>query len=583
MRFRFLVIAVSALTLAAQSNRATLVPLDLGKVRVPSGFRISVYAQGNVSGARFLAVSPAGTLFVSSPGSGRVYALPDRNLRGQPDSVITFATGLREPHGLAFLGNDLYVAENHRVIVYRNVEPQLSAGVPQQVASIVAGGGHSTRTVVFGPDGRMYVAAGSSCNVCTEGEERRAAIQRFNPDGTGAEIFARGLRNSVGLRFHPATGELWATDNGRDNIGNDAPVEEINIIRQGLDYGWPYCHSNRMPNPEFNNQARCDSTEPPAWSMQAHSAPLGLGFYTGAWFPPEYRGDAFVALHGSWNRSVPTGYKVIRVRVQDGNPVAQEDFISGWLEGNTTMARPSDVVTGADGALYIADDGASRIYRVTYDGWSGPPAVNNGGITNAASFSNSVAAAPGGLISIFGANLLGRTWRALALPLPTAVDSFSVTIAGRAAELLYADANQVNLRVPEGIAGDVEFRVTAPAGVSTTRLNVLPAAPGIFSQDSSGRGMGAVRNATRGGLVSAGTPARAGDFLEIYATGLGGQTPVVTLGGRAVTPTFAGPAPGFAGLDQINIQVPEGLAAGAVSLALSAGGRESNAVQVQVQ
>jgi uncharacterized protein (TIGR03437 family) len=580
--FRFLFCVLPCLgLLAAQNNPARGVALDLSKVVLPAGFRLALFSQNDVPGARFMAFSPAGTLFVSSLQSGRIYALPDHNGVGRPDRIVIFAQGLDQPHGLAFRGNDLYVAENRRVIVYRNVEPGLTAGTPQELTQLVPAVGHITHTLVFGPDGRMYVATGSDCNLCVESDPRRAAVVRFNADGSGSEIFARGLRNSVGLRFHPATGDLWATDNGRDYLGDDLPSEEINIVRQGLDYGWPYCHGDKVPNPEFNDQARCDVTEAPAWKIQAHSAGLGFDFYTGSWFPAAYRGDIFVALHGSWNRSVPTGYKVARVRVSEGRPLAMEDFISGWLNGETTMARPVDILTGPEGALYISDDAFNRIYRVTYDAL-GAPLANGGGVTNAATFSSAAAAAPGSLVSIFGTNFLGRTWQASALPLPMQVDSLTLTIGGRPVPLLFSNATQINAQVPTGMSGTVELKITTAGGSQTSMIALLPAAPGIFTQDSSGKGDGAIRNATRGGLVSPASPAKAGDFLEIYCTGLNGLTPAVTLAGRGVPVVFAGSAPGLAGVDQVNVQIPASLPVGQLSLSMSAAGQTSNSVLLAV-
>jgi len=229
-----------------------------------------------------------------------------------------------------------------------------------------AGGMHWTRTLGFGPDGGMYVSAGADCNACDEKDPRRATIMRFHPDGTGREIYARGLRNAVGFAWHPATGELWATDNGRDWMGNALPPEELDRIRRGGDYGWPACYGDRQPDPEHGTAARCAKTIPPALSFPAHWAPLGITFYTGKQFPAEYRNDAFIAFHGSWNRFPPAGYRVVRVRFRKGQPVGYEDFVTGWLRGRRAWGRPVDVLTAPDGALFVTDDAGGRIYRITY-------------------------------------------------------------------------------------------------------------------------------------------------------------------------------------------------------------------------
>jgi len=235
--------------------------------------------------------------------------------------------------------------------------------------SYPGGGGHWSRTIVFGADSAMYVAVGSSCNLCVEQTTERAAVLRFNEDGSGKRVYAMGLRNAVGLAVHPETGALWASQNERDNLPpnhENLPPEEINIVTDGADYGWPYCYGDKTPNPEYNDAARCANTVPPAFSLQAHSAPLGMSFLTRAtMFPAEYRGDLLVAYHGSWNRTTPTGAKIVRVRVANGKPVGVEDFITGWQAANgTRWGRPVDVVVAADGSVMISDDDAGAIYRV---------------------------------------------------------------------------------------------------------------------------------------------------------------------------------------------------------------------------
>jgi glucose/arabinose dehydrogenase len=214
------------------------------------------------------------------------------------------------------------------------------------------------------------VSVGSSYNICIETDQRRAAVLRFRADGSQREVFARGLRNAVGLAWNPANGELWATSNERDMLGDDIPPEEIvDVLRQGGDYGWPYCYGNRIPNPEYNDRERCASTIPPALTDTAHSAPLGCTFYTGDKFPADYRGDYVVAYHGSWNRSRPTGYRVVRVKVQDGKPTAIEHFVDGFRSGeDSPFGRPVDVLTAPDGSLLVSDDYGGRIFRVRWVG-----------------------------------------------------------------------------------------------------------------------------------------------------------------------------------------------------------------------
>ncbi|MBI2493744.1 MAG: sorbosone dehydrogenase family protein [Candidatus Rokubacteria bacterium] len=342
---------------------------DVSWLTLPRGFRIEAFAAG-LGGTRFLAVDPAGTLLVSIPGQGRVLALPDRDRNGRADAVVPVAEGLELPHGLAFHAGHLWVAETGRVRRFRWDPATLRATEPVTVVgNIPPRGGHFTRSLAFGPDGRLYVSVGSSCNVCREGDPRRAAITRYTADGSDERLFATGLRNAVGLAFHPTTGALWATVNERDWRGDDLPPDYITEVKEGGFYGWPDCfvaQGTAVRDPDFKGDAaRCARVTPPTLEIQAHSAPLGLTFYTGTQFPPAYRGSLFVAYQGSWNRSVPTGYKVVRVPFTDGRPGAPEDFVTGFLAGGRAWARPIDLAVGADGALYLSADG---IYRISYRG-----------------------------------------------------------------------------------------------------------------------------------------------------------------------------------------------------------------------
>jgi glucose/arabinose dehydrogenase len=358
-----------ALLLALLAWPAAAAAQNEPPLKVPAGFAIEVFA-AKVGSPRFMALDPSGTLLVSEPARGRVLALPDRGGRGKADGIQTVVNGLDQPHGLAFKDGALYVAENGRVQRFHYDPATLKATQPTVIVpGLPAGSGHWTRTVVFGPDGAMYVSVGSSCNVCRESDKRRAAVLRYNADGSGERIFASGLRNAVGLAFQPGTGALWATVNERDWRGDDLPPDMITEVRDGAFHGWPDCLTvggKVIPDDRFEKGARCDRVTPPTVEIQAHSAPLGLAFYTGTQFPAEYRGSLFVAFHGSWNRTVPTGYKVVRVRFRDGKPAGVEDFATGWLDGPSAWGRPVDLIVGRDGALYLSDDGAGRIYRIRH-------------------------------------------------------------------------------------------------------------------------------------------------------------------------------------------------------------------------
>ncbi len=345
-------------------------------ISLPPGFGISVFASG-LRDPRMMALGPEGFLYVAERGAGRVVRLPDYGGQGDrwgdgvADGVEVVAEGLNAPSSIAFFQDgSLYVGETTRVL--RLSDPD-ERGVFQERAVIVDGlpsGGHNTRTVLFSPDwATLFVSVGSSCNVCVEEDERRAAIVRYGPDGSGGAVYARGLRNAVGITFRPGTAELWATNNGRDWLGDDQPPETVYNVREGDDAGWPYCHSGRIVDPDYGSPNTCDGIAAPAVEMQAHSAPLGLIFYTGQQFPEEYHGDLFVAFHGSWNRTVPTGYKVVRISMHDEGPGPVQDFAAGWLRADgSNWGRPVDVLTASDGSLFVSDDGGGFIYRIFYAG-----------------------------------------------------------------------------------------------------------------------------------------------------------------------------------------------------------------------
>ena len=336
-------------------------------VKLPEGFKIEEYA-GGMDKPRFMALSPDGVLFVSDMGDGAVIALSDGNGDGRADNVKKFITGLKRPNSIAFHDGYIYVGETDKIVRFKYDGADKPPGKKEVLIKDLPTEGHFTKTVGFGPDKKMYVSIGSSCNVCIEDDRRRATIMRYSPDGSGEEVYAKGLRNSVGITWRPGTEELWATDNGRDWLGDDLPPDEINIVNEEKDYGWPYCYGDKIPDPDYGRAKRCAPTVAPAVEIQAHSAPLGLTFYQGSMFPNEYEGDLFVAYHGSWNRTVPTGYKVVRVKIKDGKPEGAMDFATGWLEGTKRTGRPVDVLVGKDGELFISDDFTGSVYRVTYGG-----------------------------------------------------------------------------------------------------------------------------------------------------------------------------------------------------------------------
>ena len=365
-----------ALVLLASANlaHAEKTPFDLSQLKAPDGFHISVFAD-DIDGARMLIFSPGGVLLVSESGEGKVVALPDPNNSGKAERTVIVLSGLNEPHGLAFYQGKLYVAENDKVRSYEWDEKNLRATNPRKLADLPTGGGHSTRSILF-HGGKMYISAGSSCNVCIEKDPRRATVMEFNPDGSGQKIFAKGLRNAVGVALNPKTDTVWVTVNGRDWLGDDLPPETIyDLGKNGGDAGWPYCYGDRVPDSNFTKPGddRCNSVLEPKVQMQAHSAPLGLAFYEGTQFPAEYQNNIFLAFHGSWNRNIPTGYKVVRVRLDaNGQPQGgAQDFITGFVAPGETkkgrwMGRPVGVVFGSDGSMYLSDDAANAVYRITY-------------------------------------------------------------------------------------------------------------------------------------------------------------------------------------------------------------------------
>jgi glucose/arabinose dehydrogenase len=342
--------------------------VSLDTIKLPPGFAISVYTS-NVPNARSMVLSPHGILFVGTRTEGKVYAIIDRNQDNTADQVITLARGLNMPNGVEFRDGALYVAEVNRVLRFDDIENHLD-DPPQPVVvndSFPQDRHHGWKFIRFGPDGMLYVPVGAPCNICEPKDERYASLMRMKPDGTELEVFAKGIRNTVGFDWHPQTQELWFTDNGRDYMGNDQPPDELNYAPQkGLHFGFPYCHGGNLPDPEFGKAHKCEEFTPPAILLGPHVAALGMRFYTGTMFPEEYRKQIFIAEHGSWNRSTPIGYRVTLVRLENNRAVEYKVFAEGWLQKGSAWGRPADVQVMPDGALLVSDDEAGAIYRISY-------------------------------------------------------------------------------------------------------------------------------------------------------------------------------------------------------------------------
>jgi glucose/arabinose dehydrogenase len=336
-------------------------------IRLPEGFRIEMFAD-DVPNARSMALGEK-TLFVGTRAEGKVYAIPleesDTGLRAGP--AITLARNLNMPNGVAFRDGDLYVAAVKRLIRFENIEARLDDPSSKVIYDkYPTATHHGWRYLAFGPDGMLYLQIGAPCNVCDE--PGYGVITRINPDGSGRENFVFGVRNSIGFTWHPETEDMWFTDNGRDWLGDDLPSCELNIASEaGMDFGFPYCHGGDTLDPDFGEGRSCNEFTPPVLQLGAHVAPLGLRFYPGGMFPESFDGQLFIALHGSWNRSEPVGYKVMRVSLDGNTPVDYEPFAEGWLEGGEAWGRPVDIIFLADGSMLISDDRAGVIYRVTYD------------------------------------------------------------------------------------------------------------------------------------------------------------------------------------------------------------------------
>lgn len=382
---RSVVCAAAALALVAVvsgQQPAPAPPFDVASVKVPAGFSISVFAEG-VRSARQMAISPKGVIFVGALSARVVSALVDTNKDHKVDDIkrITIPAGLSQPSGIAFRNGSLYVATTTKILRYDNIENSLDAPPEPAIVydKLPTKGGHTWRFIAFGPDGLLYVGVGSPCNVCeTLDEPMLSSIVRMKPDGTNAEVFAEGVRNTVGFDWHPTTREIWFTDNGRDELGDDVPNDELNVApKPGMHFGFPYCHQGTVKDPQFGDKKACGDTTPPAGLMGPHVASIGMRFYTGTMFPREYRNQIIIAQHGSWNRSQPIGYRVMVAKLDGRKMTSLEPLVDGFLKGvrgtptasRTTgdaTARPADVLQMPDGSLLISDDQGGRVFRLAY-------------------------------------------------------------------------------------------------------------------------------------------------------------------------------------------------------------------------
>jgi len=363
MSRRFIPSALALLLIACNAWAA----LPLERIKLPPGFQIGLFAD-HVDGARSMALGDNGTLFVGTMGAGKVYAI--RHDGTKATQVTAIASGLKMPNGVAVKDGALYVAEVSRITRYDAIESRL-AQPPKPVVVYDRYPGdthHGWKFIRFGPDGWLYVPVGAPCNICEPGDPY-ASITRLKPDGSAMEVYARGIRNSVGFDWDPRTKELWFTDNGRDMLGDDLPSDELDHApKAGMNFGYPYCHQGDTADPEFGKKHACSEFAPPAAKLGAHVASLGMRFYTGSMFPPEYRDRIFIAEHGSWNRSKKSGYRVVQAKVENGKVVDTGVFAEGFLDvaSDKAWGRPVDVMVMPDGALLVSDDEAGAIYRISY-------------------------------------------------------------------------------------------------------------------------------------------------------------------------------------------------------------------------
>ena len=357
----YIIVLVSAL-----SGQDSSIESRLDSIKLPPGFTINLYAD-EVWNARSLSRSPEGVIFVGTR-RGFVYAVLDSDGDYKADEVVTIARQLDMPNGVAYRNGALYVAEVHRVIRFDDIVDRLYDPPSPVIVNdtFPREHQHGWKFIRFGPDGLLYVPVGAPCNVCERADERYASILRISADGSTLEVFAHGVRNTVGFDWHPLTRELWFTDNGRDWMGDDMPPDELNHAPQeGLHFGFPYLHGRNIPDPEYGNR-QPDNIIPPAFELGPHVAALGMRFYTGNQFPGEYHNQIFIAEHGSWNRSTPIGYRITLVKLNENRAVSYQVFAEGWLSGADAWGRPVDLLIMPDGSMLVSDDYAGALYRITY-------------------------------------------------------------------------------------------------------------------------------------------------------------------------------------------------------------------------
>lgn len=376
--FRYVLIAVCFVAASCNSSSPDPTPTPgqpgagpvVEGIRLPEGFEIREYA--SVPNARAMALSESGVLFVGSMNAGKVYAVVDHDGDFAADTVYTIADSLRMPTGVALRNGDLYVGAVSRILRFNDIERNLATPpAPVVVADdYPTDRHHGWKYIAFGPDGKLYVPVGAPCNVCKRDEEIYASITRMNPDGGGREIVAHGVRNTVGFAWHPETGTMYFTDNGRDMMGDDIPPCELNRLDEvGQHFGFPYLHGSNVEDPEFYSQAGDLKITLPVQNLGPHVAPLGMKFYDGNQFPQEYRNRAFIAEHGSWNRTKKIGYRVTMVTFDGDRAISYQPFADGWLQPDESVTgRPVDVVLMADGSMLVSDDHAGKIYRIAYIG-----------------------------------------------------------------------------------------------------------------------------------------------------------------------------------------------------------------------
>jgi glucose/arabinose dehydrogenase len=360
---KLILIPLFFMTLATDARAE--VRLDL--VKLPPGFSIEIYAKG-VENARQMVRGDLDTLFAGSRRAGKLWAITDKDGDQRGETVRVIDRNLKQPSGLEFRDGALYVGDIDKILRYDSIEQLLDQPPDPVVVTDKLPGktSHGWKYLRFGPDAMLYIPVGAPCNICDETDF--GEIRRMYPDGSGMNTFVRGVRNSVGLAFHPENGQLWFTDNGADGMGDDIPADELNHAPQAdTHFGYPYCHQGDLLDKKFGKDKACEDYKPPVAKLHPHGAALGLAFYTGDMFPAEYENRLFISQHGSWNRSKKSGYQILVLDVKpDGEVLSQRVFASGWVQNEKTWGRPNDVLVMPDGALLISDDYANVIYRVSY-------------------------------------------------------------------------------------------------------------------------------------------------------------------------------------------------------------------------